>query len=477
MRRAQRLEFGDWQTPPELARAALACVARHVRQVPSFVVEPTCGQGAFLSAAHARFPEAQLFGFDVDAAHLSQARRALAGTGATLRRADFFSLDWGKVLARLLGRQGETGPGPLWLVGNPPWVTTSRQGALGSDNAPTRVNRLALPGLDALTGKGNFDISEAMLLRLLEALRGRDATVAVLLKTQVARKLVAFLEGSGHAVQPVGLFRVDAGRHFDAAVDAVLFACRLGRRPRGPLAWPVFTSLDARRPSSRWGVVGGRVVPDVEACQQTARFLGASPVPWRSGLKHDCAKVVELSADEHGLRNGLGEAVDLEPDCLYPLMKSSDVARGEGAITRWMLVPTRSLDAPTDHLRTTAPRTWAYLHRHRAAFVRRQSSIYRGRDAFAVFGVGPYTFAPWKVAISGLYKHLGFRLVGPVAGRPVVFDDTCYLLPFETKAEAQRAFDALSSPQARAFFEARLFWDAKRPITRDLLQAFDWSLL
>ncbi len=69
-----------------------------------------------------------------------------------------------------------------------------------------------------------------------------------------------------------------------------------------------------------------------------------------------------------------------------------------------------------------------------------------------MFGVGPYTFAPWKVAVSGLYKHLTFALLGPQEGRPVVLDDTCYFVSFTTEEAARAALQALQSTEARDFF-------------------------
>ena len=85
---------------------------------------------------------------------------------------------------------------------------------------------------------------------------------------------------------------------------------------------------------------------------------------------------------------------------------------------------------------------------------------------------GAYSFAPWKVAISGLYKKLAFACVGPVDGRPVVFDDTVSFLPFQTEAEA-RAWLAIwlnSSDLAQTFLGSMIFWTDKRPITAAVLR-------
>jgi hypothetical protein len=43
-----------------------------------------------------------------------------------------------------------------------------------------------------------------------------------------------------------------------------------------------------------------------------------------------------------------------------------------------------------------------------------------------LFGVGPYTLAPFKVAVSGFYKRPCFTLLCPDEhGRPPIVDDTC----------------------------------------------------
>jgi hypothetical protein len=78
----------------------------------------------------------------------------------------------------------------LLVLGNFPWVTNSQQGTIGSDNLPKKNNFQSHIGLDALTGKSNFDISEWMLIHAMQWLQNRDATLAMLCKTSVARKLL-----------------------------------------------------------------------------------------------------------------------------------------------------------------------------------------------------------------------------------------------------------------------------------------------
>jgi len=108
--------------------------------------------------------------------------------------------------------------------------------------------------------------------------------------------------------------------------------------------------------------------------------------------------------------------------------------------------------------------------RHKDILDGRKSSIYRNRPRFSVFGIGPYSFAPWKIAISGLYKKISFVVVPPCNERPVMVDDTCYSIPCQSRDEAELLFDLLSSDDALEFINSLVFTDAKRPITIDVLR-------
>ncbi len=489
---------GDWQTPSALAHAVLATLAsRHAPDAPdapdapAVVLEPTCGEGAFLEAAAVAYPSARLLGYELNPTYARRARARLPAGRATVRVADFFAVDWERVLA--------AHPGPLLMVGNPPWVTTATLGALGASNGPRRRRVEGLGGLEALTGKSNFDLAEAVILRLLGALagaQGRRATLAMLCKGSVARRVIERASAARWDVAPGGLYAIDAQRHFGAAVSAVLFVCELGIGAARGRAWPSFAlpspappafpashasrasrvARAAPTPAPGLVVVDGVAVADAEAYARTAHLAGDCAPAWRSGLKHDCASVMELSRDGEGWRNGLGERVTIEPELLYPLAKGADVAGGR-PVERAVLVPQRALGEDTSTLAGRAPLAWRYLCAHRDRLGARKSSVYRGRPEFSIFGVGPYAFAPWKVAVSGLHKRLDFVVLGPFAGRPVVLDDTCYFLPFDDEPSARAACGLLQTPGAREFLGARIFWEAKRPISKAILQRLSLAAL
>jgi hypothetical protein len=179
---------------------------------------------------------------------------------------------------------------------------------------------------------------------------------------------------------------------------------------------------------------------------------------------------MEFARDGYKLINGFGEIVDIEGDYVFPLLKSSDLGNGRIAIRKEVLITQRHTGDDTAEIKRKAPKTWKYLMRHADTLDGRKSSIYENRPRFSVFGIGPYSYAPWKVAISGLYKKISFVLVPPCGTRPVMVDDTCYSIPCQSKEEAELLYALLSSSQATDFLNALIFADSKRPITIDILR-------
>mgnify|MGYP000022019037 CR=1 FL=1 len=157
-------------------------------------------------------------------------------------------------------------------------------------------------------------------------------------------------------------------------------------------------------------------------------------------------------------------------DFVYPLLKGGDLVLGR-VPRKCVIVTQRKLGDETSVIRERAPRVWAHLVANSARLAARKSRIYQGQPPFAMFGIGDYTFASFKVAISALHKQLTFRALEPVEGRPVMLDDTCCFVACSSNKEALRIAGALNGPAAQRFFQARVFWDAKRPINKQLLSA------
>jgi hypothetical protein len=454
-------EFGDYQTPYDLAVA----VAQVLPDRPwGRILEPTCGSGTFLRVAMELFPGAERQGLEAQESYLQDAREYGEVKLGDALQADFRrDFSW-------------TNVGPLLVVGNPPWVTNSGLTALGSTNRPKRENIRRLSGIDAMTGASNFDIAESIILRLISDLVDESPTIALLCKTQVARNVLAYCEQFGLPITGARIYEIDSRKWFGATVDACLFVVSVEAGP-GDYVADVYPSLSAREPSKQIGVVDGRLVSDIRKYAATRAADNHSPVIWRQGIKHDATQVMEL-VEIDGPHRKSGEPVDVEADYLFPLLKCTDVFRGRTSdITKWMIVPQAHTGDDTSKLRRAAPRLWSYLEDNAEALDGRKSSIYRNRSRFCIFGVGEYSFAPYKVVISGMHKSPVFRLVTPKNGRPVVFDDVCYFTSFDSIEDASLTAAMLTSIPARMLLESLSFTDAKRPITKKLLQRIDLRVI
>jgi hypothetical protein len=468
---AQKATFGDFQTPLALARRVAALVKQEEPGI-STVVEPTCGLGSFLQAAAEIFGKSpKYWGFDVNPEYVRISRAVMERIGTVVshvEQKDFYSTDWKEFLSKQ--------PAPLLVIGNPPWITNAAMGAIGGRNLPEKSNFQGHGGFAAKTGKANFDISEWMLIKLLEALQGTRAAVAMLCKTATARKVLRHVWLKSLDSGPSSLHLIDAPAEFGVSVDACLFYTHTGIGGAESTA-TVYTNLSFDEPLQTFGLFGGELVSDIDAYRALRDLDGLEYRKWRSGVKHDAAKIMEFTKDNGEFVNGLGERYYLEEDYIYPLLKSSDLANGRLLPARYVLLTQRRVTDDTGIIQKAAPKIWRYLLEHANQLDNRSSSIYEKRARFSVFGVGDYAFSPAKVAISGLYKNLNFQALGTVNGKPIVVDDTCYFIPCDSKKEAEFFADLLNSETAKRFISSLVFKDAKRPITIDILKRVDLKKL
>ena len=459
-----RKERGDWQTPAELAQGLCRLTRKFID--PDAILEPNCGQGAFVLAAAKAFLNAKrIWAGDVNAQYVQNVKK-INDSRVVAQEANFFSGRWKQVL--------NSQSGSVLIIGNPPWVTNSELARLNSGNVPRKENAENLAGIDALTGKSNFDVSEWMMVEEVKALQGRSGVLAMLCKTSVARKVLRFIWKNSLTYASASIYKIDAKRYFDVSVEACLLLIQFQPETDAPLApCPVYDSLESLQPSQTVALRNGTLVNDAAFTDAYPELFqpGALQPLWRSGVKHDCSKVLELTRiDDDVYLNKLGEQTTLEPLCVYPLLKSSDVANGRvEPIRRFLLVPQTRVGQNVERLQDDAPLTWTYLQNHLDYFQNRKSAVYNKQTPFSIFGVGDYAFTPWKIAISGLYRTLSFQVVKPQEGRPVVFDDTCYFLPCQTKRLAELVKRILDSPIAVQAINALVFWDSKRPIKCEAL--------
>lgn len=155
-------------------------------------------------------------------------------------------------------------------------------------------------------------------------------------------------------------------------------------------------------------------------------------------------------------------------------MKSSDLKNTIAQqIRKFTIITQTKVGQETGYIKRDYPKTYEYLLTHKSFFDARKSSIYNNKPLFSIFGVGDYSFLPYKIAISGLYKTFHFTLVLPQENKPVMLDDTCYFIGFEKIEFAVYTLILLNSSKTMKLLESITFPDAKRTFTKDTLMRVD----
>lgn len=477
---ADRVSYGDWQTPHLLARKV--CVSHILRcGIPDVVIEPTCGLGSFVLASLESFPNlSEIHALEINREYtrtlkLNILLNALSHPNREypdiyIYTDDFFKFDFSNIVNKCKLNNWN-----LAILGNPPWVTNSTQGRNNSNNIPVKRNSFGLKGLDAITGKSNFDISEYITLRLLELSQFNKGGISFLLKNSVIRNILTKQRVENIHIENIEQRLIDASSEFNVSVDASCLSATFDGLPSVTCTVKDFYSDKCLY---EYGWIGNSFVSDTKLYNSVSKYDRTSTYIWRSGIKHDCASVLELTLEGETLVNGLGEVVEIEDDIVFPLIKSSDVRKYHNTpIRKYIIVPQRKMGTDTSVLKETHPKAYNYLTKHEWAFNQRKSSIYRDKDKFSIFGIGDYSFSKYKIIVSSLYKTISFILVSQYAGKPILVDDTCYQLDFNNYEEAKTIYDALNSKEIQSLLYSLIFKDAKRVVTKSLLMRLDVAQL
>ena len=288
----EKWQFGDFQTPDELARQVVKILKLNHKLLPQIIIEPSCGTGAFIRASLNEFISARVIGLDINKKYVEAAKISISyylnSENATIYQSDFFDINWKDFIASLSGN--------LLIVGNPPWVTSSELSMLNSQNLPSKSNFQNRRGIEAITGSGNFDISEWMFLEYVEWLSKRDGTIAVLCKYSVARKVICQVKKKSSDRFSSYIYLIDAKTYFGASVEACLCIISTNiNSNNNSIDCGVYENLKSDKASYWIGERDGLMIRNTVKYEKWRHLSGQNlKYLWRSGIKHDCSKVMEL---------------------------------------------------------------------------------------------------------------------------------------------------------------------------------------
>lgn len=464
------IEYGDYQTPPTFA----SLVCRKLRDVyslsPQVVIEPTFGIGNFFNSIISTFTHIEaLYGIELNNRYYSEAKKNLHSINhniyTKLFNEDIFSFDFSEIKYNISKSK------QILIIGNPPWATNTQLSSIKSYNLPMKDNFKGLSGLDAITGKSNFDIAEYIILQLLSEFKGYDCYIAMLCKNIVAKNIVRDMNKYSFCMSSIDMFTFDAFKIFGVSCDAGLLVIKLGNIKTS--FCNVFDLNCSHNVKKQFGWINGMYYSDFSQYNSSLNLDGACPFEWRQGIKHDCSKVMELKQTGGNYINGLNEVFVFElGNHVYPLIKSSDIKTVEITQTRkYVIVPQKKVNEDTSLIQSLNPPLWRYLVQHESLLNSRKSIIYKNSPKYSIFGVGGYSFAKYKVGISGFYKEPVFALI--YGEHPIMLDDTCYFLSFDDFKEACITTALLNCKESISFLKSIAFLDSKRPYTKEILKRID----
>lgn len=470
-----RAEYGDFQTNEDLAnKVTLNLVSKN--SSPKVIIEPTCGKGNFIIASLKNFNDiSSIFGVEIYKPYVWETKFNIINfylenpkknkPEILISHCNVFDFDFKKIAKQFSLEE-------ILIIGNPPWVTNSMLGSLNSSNLPRKNNFKNHSGLDAMTGKGNFDIAEFITMSLIDTFQNINGNLLLLIKNSVVKNIVFDQNKRNFKIGTIEKHSIDCKKEFNVSVEASLFYCKLNSVPE--FNCKEFNFYENQNYVQNFGWLDNKFVSNIDTYATTKEIDGESPFVWRQGLKHDCSTIMELDKVNGHYVNGLNEEIKLESDLVYGILKSSDLKNTVINQTRkYTIVTQKKVGQDTKYIKSEFPKTYGYLIDHLSSFDARKSSIYNNKPSFSIFGIGDYSFKPYKVAISGLYKTFHFTLVLPQNDKPVMLDDTCYLIGFDKIEFAIYSLLLLNSKTTMQFLKSITFTDAKRTFTKDVLMRID----
>ncbi|MHA1791263.1 MAG: hypothetical protein ACTSVI_01380 [Promethearchaeota archaeon] len=470
-------DMGDFQTPARLT-SRICHFFKENGVFPTFLLEPTCGEGNFVLSAIKHFKSLRKVAcVEIQPDHewafklniIKSVEEGFDPPEIYHYRASIFDFDF----SRLEMIESLNSDDLVLIMGNPPWVTNSELEKMNSSNLPVKSNFKKFKGLDSITGKSNFDIAEFIITDIIKKFSGINAKVkiAMLCKNTVIRNVIKANPQLQLEIKGVTALELDAKKEFGVSASASLFIADVGDGIEHHCNVFEFNEISPEFLKT-FGWYHSRFVSDIELYKRYEKLDGKFQFEWRQGVKHDLSRIMVLKKIKHQVyQNGLEETIHLEEKNIYPFLKSSDLNK-KAAIrsARYHVIITQDkIGQQTRYIQDESPRLWRYLNSKIELFNGRKSRIYKGKPPFSIFGIGDYSFKPYKVGFSGFYKNIKFSLIFPIEGKPAMLDDTCYFISFNNLKPAVVTWLLLNSEENKGFIKSLAFMDSKRPYTKEIL--------
>ena len=444
-------ELKNYQTPLFFTDMICEYLKNDLNISPDIIIEPTCGIGNFLKSTSKFFPNKFQYGIDIDKTKLDKIDKQIPN--CKLINEDIFSLKFNKI---------EKDKSYL-IIGNPPWIKNEKISKVYTKKNPNYNNSNSK---SKLTSDNEYlDISESIILKMINTFKNTQSTIAVLCKTTVSRNIFLKLIKNNVKYSLIKQINLNSKKIFNINVDSCLLIIQFCSKNLNETACKV---SDISNPNK---ILYEIIPPTKNNSNNNYQIDGTFPLEWKQGVKHDCAKIMELTCHNHKLINKKGNEVFIETTFLYPLIKSGDLKKPIiNTTSKYIIITQKNIKQNTRHIQSKAPKTWAYLTDNQKYFDDRKSAIYKNTPKFSI-GIDESSFKKYKIAISGFGKNPNFSLI--YNKKPIMVSDTCYYISLDNYDSAYITLLILNSELVKKFLKKIAVIKSKRPFTKKILKRID----
>lgn len=396
-----------------------------------------------------------------------------------------------------------------FILGNPPWInweSLPSEYREGLKPIWRRYDLFSLDGVAGSMGGGKKDLSMLFVYVCIDKYLKEEGRLAFVI-TQTLFKTTGAgdgfrslrfndysIPGESHkcVIRPIEVADLSRIQVFDGATNrtAVFVASKETRNFKYPVPFELWfgpsrlpqnlTAKEARSATSRLSLAAYPVLAQkstspwltvpAETHSALLKITGQSDyrgragcTTWMNGIywlqilskaPSNCVLIENLN--DVGKTKGIKKVrVAIEQAIVYPLLRGRDVRRWSAIPSAHILLsqdPATRAPIPELKMKTTYPKAYSYLSDFKQKLKSRSGyKRYFARKGeapfYALYNVGPYTMAPWKVLWSEVAHTVAAGVVGPQgkSKRPAIPDHTLIFVGCETEQEAHFVCGVLNS--------------------------------
>lgn len=264
-------ELIDYQTPLFFTDKICHYLKNDLKINPTVIIEPTCGIGNFLNSASKFFPNKELYGIEIDENKLNKVERSISNIN--LINEDIFKFKFD-----MINKKDQ-----YLIIGHPPsmsdWelfqITSNKVNSNDKNNIP-----------DAITEISNQNISEKIMLKIINEFKNTKTTIAFLCTRNVSKNIFKKLIENKIPYSFVKQLDFDSSKIFKIEQDYNLFIIQFGGVPLSNNTCEVLDFLNPEKKLYKLSFETNNIDSDIN---EIVDIDGNCKPIWQSGVKHDCA--------------------------------------------------------------------------------------------------------------------------------------------------------------------------------------------